>query len=306
MTDHDRGVDPSTTVERWVIGVDGSHESIRALDWAVAHGRGRAGEVDVVTAWQSILPGLGAGLGAAPVDAADLRACAEATSRRAIENLPPGIEFPVRSVVAHGGPSAALLDAADHASLLVVGNRGNGGFSRLVLGSTSHQCATHASVPTAIVAKTEPNSDANIDTSRILVGFDGSPNSTAALHWALGFAQTGSSVHVVSAWDTSPLTVGTDQFFFPEASAIAEERFDFLLDDAISAHANADSITITREFTSGPPRAVLAEHSSRADLIVVGARGHGAIGSALLGSVSSWLLHHVGRPLVVVPAMLTT
>ncbi len=33
----------------------------------------------------------------------------------------------------------------------------------------------------------------------------------------------------------------------------------------------------------------------------MGARGHGAIGSAILGSVSTWLLHQVQRPMVVVP-----
>ena len=37
------------------------------------------------------------------------------------------------------------------------------------------------------------------------------------------------------------------------------------------------------------------------DLFVMGARGQGAISSLLLGSVSSWLLHHVDRPIVVVP-----
>jgi nucleotide-binding universal stress UspA family protein len=37
------------------------------------------------------------------------------------------------------------------------------------------------------------------------------------------------------------------------------------------------------------------------DLLVMGARGHGAVSSILLGSVSSWLIHHAERPMVVVP-----
>ncbi len=57
----------------------------------------------------------------------------------------------VTSQSSHGGAAAVLLDTAESASLLVVGNRGRGGFTRLLLGSTSHQCATHAVTPTAIV-----------------------------------------------------------------------------------------------------------------------------------------------------------
>jgi hypothetical protein len=46
---------------------------------------------------------------------------------------------------------------------------------------------------------------------------------------------------------------------------------------------------------------LLAEQAEEVDLVVVGARGHGAVGAALLGSVSTWLLHHVHRPIAVVP-----
>ena len=45
----------------------------------------------------------------------------------------------------------------------------------------------------------------------------------------------------------------------------------------------------------------LATAAEGNDLVVLGARGHGAVGAALLGSVSSWMLHHVHRPIVVVP-----
>jgi nucleotide-binding universal stress UspA family protein len=46
---------------------------------------------------------------------------------------------------------------------------------------------------------------------------------------------------------------------------------------------------------------VLAEAATGADLVVVGARGHGTVGAAVLGSVSTWLLHHVDQPVAVIP-----
>ncbi len=58
---------------------------------------------------------------------------------------------------------------------------------------------------------------------------------------------------------------------------------------------------LEREFIRGTPRAALSAQADDVDLVVVGARGHGAVGSALLGSVSTWILHHVHRPIVVVP-----
>ena len=62
------------------------------------------------------------------------------------------VEIDVRD----GPTSSVLIDAAHEAELLVLGSRGLGGFSRLVLGSTSTQCATHAPVPTAIIPLEAP------------------------------------------------------------------------------------------------------------------------------------------------------
>ena len=55
-------------------------------------------------------------------------------------------------------------------------------------------------------------------------------------------------------------------------------------------------------FVEGAARPELQRMSESADMLVMGERGHGAIGAALLGSVSTWLLHHVHVPIVIVPA----
>jgi nucleotide-binding universal stress UspA family protein len=66
----------------------------------------------------------------------------------------PG-EVPVERIVSEGSAAGVLIDVAQGAELLVVGSRGRGGFSSLLLGSVSHQCALHAPCPVAIV-RTDP------------------------------------------------------------------------------------------------------------------------------------------------------
>jgi nucleotide-binding universal stress UspA family protein len=202
----------------------------------------------------------------------------------------------VNAAVGHGGPAQVLLEASQSAALLVIGSRGRGGFSRLLLGSTSTQCATHASVPTIVV----PGDVAPTAVETVMVGCDGSPNSMAALRWAIDFAPPGGTVVVVWVWDATPLAVGADAFFFPDASDLAAERFHHLA-DTVADQALSRNVTLEREFVRGTPRSALAAQADKADLVVVGARGHGAVGAALLGSVSTWLLHHLHRPIAVVP-----
>jgi nucleotide-binding universal stress UspA family protein len=282
----------------WVIGVDGSECAANALEWAAANVTGRASDVELVTAWQT--PVVGAYPMSAPmaiaIDDTDVHdAAAHDISQLAVD-LRGRLDVPVAALVGHGGPAQVLLEASASAGLLVMGSRGRGGFARLLLGSTSTQCATHASVPTVVVpGDAEPKR-----AETILVGCDGSPNSMVALRWAIEFASPGGTVVVAWVWDATPLAVGADAFFFPDASDLAAERFHHLV-DTVADQARAGHVTLEREFVRGTPRAALASQAENVDLVAVGARGHGAVGAALLGSVSTWLLHHVHRPIAVVP-----
>jgi nucleotide-binding universal stress UspA family protein len=287
-------------VERgtWVVGIDGSRCAANALEWAAANAERRAADVRLVTAWQT--PVVGTYPMSAPmvagVDDTELHdAAARDVASLAVE-LGGRLDLPVTASVGHGGPAEVLLEASTSASALVIGSRGRGGFARLLLGSTSTQCATHASVPTIVVPG---DADAG-PVGTILVGCDGSPNSMVALRWAIDFAAPGSTVVVAWVWDATPLAVGADAFFFPDASDLAAERFHHLV-DTVAAHARSREVTLEREFIRGTPRSALASRAEEVDLVTVGARGHGAIGAALLGSVSTWLLHHVHRPITVVP-----
>jgi nucleotide-binding universal stress UspA family protein len=287
---------------RWVVGVDGSSCGRRAFDWAVLHSRGRASRLQLVTAWEVPIYATAGIDGSIPVPY-DGRVLGDA-ARRDVEELAARtrdtVELPIETAVYEGGAAATLLEAAERADLLVLGSRGRGGFGSLLLGSTSSQCASHARTPTVVVR----GEGAPVSTERILVAFDGSPNAVAALDWAIAFAAPGSTIVVVWVWDASPLVVGADEYFFPDASDIATQRFHHLVEEVerkVARDLAADAIGIDRCFLRGRPRDVLVEEAATSDIVVAGARGLGAVGAALLGSVTTSLLHRLEQPLVVVP-----
>ena len=282
----------------WLVGVDGSEPAHTALEWAIANAPDRATSMRVVTAWQPpiLSPGLYGGAVTLPYDTEPIEEAAREDIQRTADEAQRRLDIPVDGVVRCGGASTALLDESTDAVLLVLGTRGRGGFSRLLLGSTSSQCATHAEVPTVVVHDGWEGDT----TGRVLVGVDGSPNSLTALDWSLRFARPGATIEVTWVWDTSPLAVGADEFFFPDAGETAELRFHHLV-DMVMAHRDVSQLTVERTFRRGRPREDLAMAAESVDLVVMGARGHGAVGAALLGSVSSWLLHRLHRPMVVVP-----
>jgi len=135
-----------------VVGVDGSPGSRAALHWAHEEAKLRGATLEIVTVWQfPVMTSLPA-FGAVPPPE-DLGADAERTLLAVLseEGIAASDDVPVSTVVTEGAAAAGLLEAAKDADLLVVGSRGHGGFTGLLLGSVSHQCASHATCPVVVV-----------------------------------------------------------------------------------------------------------------------------------------------------------
>ncbi|WP_329575713.1 universal stress protein [Kitasatospora sp. NBC_01250] len=134
---------------RIVVGVDGSDSSKAALRWAVRQAELTGSAVEALTSWELPKtygwPSLSAEVPDYEKDAG--QALAE-TIRTAVGT---GHPVEIRPLVVRGHAAAALLDAAHGATLLVVGNRGHGGFAEALLGSVSQQCVQHASCPVVVV-----------------------------------------------------------------------------------------------------------------------------------------------------------
>lgn len=133
---------------------------------------------------------------------------------------------------------------------------------------------------------------------RLVVGVDGSPNSERAIDWAIDNANSGDTVVLVSAW--SPVVVPADMavsYTFDDSGARK------LLDDAVARvkpAADAKGVKVEGVFETTDPRTAIL--STKADLVVVGARGHGGIAGLLLGSVADYVSRHSKIPVVIVPA----
>jgi nucleotide-binding universal stress UspA family protein len=130
------------------IGVDGSPSSQRALRWAARQAELTGDELHAVIAWR--FPDVYAWT---PVnDEIDWAANAKEALEQAIsEALDPAIAERVQRHVVQGYPARVLLEAAVDADLLVVGSRGHGGFTGMLLGSVSQHAVTHARYPVVVI-----------------------------------------------------------------------------------------------------------------------------------------------------------
>lgn len=281
----------SDSPETWTIGHDGSSGASRATAWAVNQAAGRQVELTLLRTWQ--VPALDFPL---PVDSieefAPDQACDDfdELAARASES---GVSVSQRIV--HGAPARSLLDASSEGSLLVLGSRGLGGFKRLLLGSVSSQCATHALVPTVVVP---PTAAIDRPIGRIVVGLDGSERSQRALAWATDFAPDGCEIMVVGAWMPSRSGYIAVAEHYSDDLERARNDYNAILD---ALEADAGSTLFERRFAFADPAATLLDEAARGDLLVVGQRGHSGLSAAILGSVTTHVLHHSPIPVAVVP-----
>ena len=138
-------------MERIVVGIDASDTARRALRWALEEGRLRQAAVEVVHTWHAPYAG---------VDSYNIPAFDPETYEKAAKQVldsavdaedTSGLPVPVERIVAPGGAANAILEVAKGADLVVVGSRGLGGFTGLLLGSVSHQVTHHAACPVVVV-----------------------------------------------------------------------------------------------------------------------------------------------------------
>jgi nucleotide-binding universal stress UspA family protein len=133
---------------RIVVGVDGSAQSTLALRWAARIAATTDASIEAVISWH--LPA-SAGLGYISEQwdpETDATNCLKTSIDLAFGSTQPaGLSL----LVQQGLPAKVLLDASRGATMLVVGSRGHGGFTGLLLGSVSSTCAEHATCPVLVV-----------------------------------------------------------------------------------------------------------------------------------------------------------
>jgi nucleotide-binding universal stress UspA family protein len=133
---------------RIVVGVDGSEAAKAALRWAAYLARTNGAGLDVVAAWDfPSIYGI-AGVPAMMSPQADIEKSLAQTVDEVFDDDRP---TDMRLKVLEGSATDILLTVSKGALMLVVGNRGLGGFAGMLLGSVSARVAEHASCPVLVV-----------------------------------------------------------------------------------------------------------------------------------------------------------
>ena len=127
--------------------MDGSEAAREALQWAVDEARRRDATVQAVYAWHQPVVSACGFIG----EMDPFKEEAQHLLDAAVDGVDATGIAPVERKLVTGGAAQALIRAAKGAALLVVGSRGRGGFSGLLLGSVSQQIAQHAPCPVVIL-----------------------------------------------------------------------------------------------------------------------------------------------------------
>lgn len=136
-----------------IVGVDGSGHSQRALEWAMREAALRHVPLSVLTVHPAIVGYFG-GVSTSPEDLAlteQTQVAVQAETEKVLAALdgPHPESVTVRAV--HGFPVEELVNASKDADIVVLGSRGAGGFTRMLMGSTAGQVVQHAYCPVLIV-----------------------------------------------------------------------------------------------------------------------------------------------------------
>jgi nucleotide-binding universal stress UspA family protein len=281
-----------------VVGVDGSPQSLMAVDLGVREARLHGHPLRLVHAF--VWPLLGVYVGPSPEGppggglAADAdRLLAEALAR-ATTAAP---ELAVAGEVVTGAVVPVLLAEAHRAALVVLGDRGLGGFTGLLVGSVAIQVAAHSPGP-VLIARGTPRSE-----GPVLVGVDGSAHSEPAVEFAFAEAAARhTELIALRTWYGGvPSQVEDELPLIYDADDVQAELAKELSGALAAARSHYPGVTVREEVRYGRAAHTLVEASSRAQLVVVGARGRGGFAGLLLGSVSQAVLHHAGCPVAIVP-----
>ena len=184
--------------------------------------------------------------------------------------------------------------------LIVLGSRGSSRLKRALMGSVSSSVVRHAHCPVLVVRGSEGGGD-NLP-GRILLAVDGSEEAHAAAGMAIELAdRMGSELHVVQVGEVRPVYHPERHDYLARYEELQEEAQRLLQEQVEQIEAAGGKVAGSHLGMGRPDEevVVLAEEIG-ADLIVTGSRGLGGIRRALMGSISSSVVHHAHCPVLVV------
>lgn len=285
---------------RVVVGVDGSEPSLRALDVAAEEAGRRGAELELIyaAAWprRSAVPVTPSDEERIQLDAAVVVDSAGERARERVPGLPV-----VGSVLTESLAADALVRATRTAAVTVVGTRGHGGFTGLLVGSVSLRVASHCQGPLLVVG----GSGRDGGRGTVLAGLHTEADEPAVRFGFEEAARRGSALRVLHAW-YQPRIPG--RFHLPprEAAAARTSASELVRKTVAPISTDHPGVRVSAEELSGSPAGTLIEASRAADVVVLAVHRRQEPRLGLhLGSVAHALLHHAYCPVLLVPTPAT-
>jgi nucleotide-binding universal stress UspA family protein len=291
-----------------LLGIDGSASSNVAVEAAASLAWPSGSDVEIV----SVLPADGDLFGgpwpaAAYVQATEVRERLSSEMERQLEIAASTIrrdDLTARTRLFEGRAASEIVRVAQHGGMdiVILGARGHGALERMLLGSVSAEVVDRAPCP-VLVARRGP-------MSRVLLGADGSPDAEHAIDFMVASGLwRGTTVRVTSVIDL-PTTwwLGVpplDAVAATEPSAAAQvdaTRHGREVAQTAATRLAAEGYAADAVVREGDSAGALVAEAIewKADLIVVGTRGHGLLKRFLLGSTARNVLHHAPMSVLIV------
>jgi len=286
-----------------VVGVDGSEESLRAVEWAALEAKRHSAPLRIVSAPAQV-PRMHAYYASPAAIANALRGIAARALDAAItrsEEVAPGLA--VTTGLLSGSPALAVAESGSGASMLVVGARGAGGFTAMVLGSVSRYVASRAPCPVVVVRE-----ETMAVHREIAVGIRDPQDITGTLAFAFEEAALRhADLVAVHTWYWFPSALHLKAGETAELRAADPEQISAETARSLAAtldewRAKYPGVRVRQDIIHGHPARVLASYSARADLVVLGRHGHPEDAGPGIGSIQHAVLDHAHGPVAVVPA----
>jgi nucleotide-binding universal stress UspA family protein len=272
-------------MERVIIaGVDGSDESRAAADWAAREALLRGLSLRVVHVSPSGRPEAADQRPDRPESAAD-RTVAELAERHRV--------LAARGMTLRGAPGPGLRAMAEHAELLVLGLRGEGGHAGVALGSTASALAADCARPVVLVPSAFAGRRPSGRGDGVVLGTDARAPADGPTGFAFEAALLhGVRLHAVHCW-TLPAQPSRSPFpVLEEDRAIWEDDEVQALSDALRPwRGKYPEVEVLEDVRLLAPAEALARTSGNAELVVAGQ-----------GATALALLQHAQCPVAVVPA----
>ncbi|HEX5403318.1 MAG TPA: universal stress protein [Pseudonocardiaceae bacterium] len=282
-----------------VAGVDGSDSARHAALWAADEAVRRRVPLRLVFVAHMPMPGYPGGVGLSMDFVAGLRD----EGRRLLTELRSAVldgrpELDLDTVVLTGPPIPTLIAASEPARLMVLGSRGLGGFTGMLIGSTAVALAAHGHCPVAVVR----GEDQPPSSGPVVVGVDGSPASETAVAVAFEEASLrGAELVAVHTWNdyASDGSFAAAHAFIADWGVIETREAEKLAERLAGWQEKYPDVTVRRVVTRDRPVRCLLQEAADAQLLVVGSRGRGGFTGMLLGSTSQALVCHAPCPVLV-------